>query len=135
MEITGRLIKILPETRGESTRGPWVRSGFVIETEETYPKMLAFSSLGEDRAAMLGGLPMNGLVSVTFVPESRSYTDRNGTERWSTDLRFLRVETLGSSTPAAQPAPSAPTQAAPAQNPGFAQTPQMPKTDNDDLPF
>ena len=31
MEITGTLIKILPETRGESQRGPWVRGGFVIQ--------------------------------------------------------------------------------------------------------
>lgn len=133
MEIAGRLVKILPETRGESARGPWVRSGFVIETEETYPKMLAFTNLGDERAAMLGGLQMNCLVNVTFVPESRSYTDRNGMERWSTDLRFLRVVPVNAA--AAQPAAAPDVAPAQAQNPGFAQTPQMPKSDNDDLPF
>ena len=30
MEITGKLIQILPEVQGESARGPWVRGGFVI---------------------------------------------------------------------------------------------------------
>ena len=38
MEITGKLIKLLPEVSGESQRGPWVRGGFVIETDGEYPR-------------------------------------------------------------------------------------------------
>ena len=85
MDISGRLIKILPEVRGESQRGPWVRGGFVIETDDTYPRQIAFTLFGEDRIAMLNGLVMNAPVMVTFSPESREYQ-----ERWYTDLHSSR---------------------------------------------
>lgn len=64
MDITGRLIKILPEVRGESQRGPWVRGGFVIETDDTYPRQIAFTLFGEDRLAMINGLVMNAPSSL-----------------------------------------------------------------------
>ena len=34
MEITGRLIQILPDVEGESQRGHWIRGGFVIVLHE-----------------------------------------------------------------------------------------------------
>lgn len=131
MDITGRLIKILPETRGESARGQWVRGGFVIETEDTYPRQVAFTMFGEDRLAMLNGLQLNSTVVVTFSPESREYN-----ERWYTDLRCIRVSAMGAAAPAAAPAQMAAPAAAPAAPaaPSFAQAPTMP-ADGDDLPF
>ena len=87
MEITGRLIKILQEVRGESQRGPWVRGGFVIETDGDYPRQVAFTSFGEDRLAMIKSIPINSPVVVTFNPESREYEGR-----WFTDLRCVRVQ-------------------------------------------
>ena len=134
MDITGRLIKILPEMRGESQRGPWVRGGFVIETEDTYPKQIAFTLFGEDRLAMLNALVMNAPVLVTFSPESREYQ-----ERWYTDLRCIRVVPFsGATTPvqAATPAAAAPQSAAapatPATQAPFA---SQPAEGDDDLPF
>ena len=53
MEISGKLIKIMPEVRGESARGPWVKSTFVIETDGEYPRTVAFNTFGEDRLAMV----------------------------------------------------------------------------------
>ena len=102
MDITGRLIKILPEVRGESQRGPWVKGGFVIETEDTYPRQVAFTLFGEDRLAMVNALVMNAPVVVTFSPESREYNDR-----WYTDLRCIRVVPFagGAAAPAAPAAP------------------------------
>lgn len=131
MDITGRLIKILPETRGESARGPWVRGGFVIETDDTYPRQVAFTLFGEDRLAMLSSLAMNAQVVVTFSPESREYN-----ERWYTDLRCIRVVALGA-------APAAPAAAAPAAStaastaPAAAPAPfaSQPSGSDDDLPF
>ena len=94
MDIAGRLIKILPEVRGESQRGPWVRGGFVIETDDTFPRQVAFTLFGEDRLAMLATLQMNSPVIVTFSPESREYN-----ERWYTDLRCIRVVPAGAMVP------------------------------------
>lgn len=142
MEITGKLLQLLPEVQGESARGPWVRGGFVIETGDDYPRKVAFTCFGEDRVAMVKNIPMNSLVQVTFTPESREFN-----ERWYTDLRCSRIQpfvagqmppaatgmnwSAAPAQPAAQPA-AAP--AAPAQG-GFAQPPAMPTNENDDLPF
>ena len=150
MEITGKLIKILPETRGESQRGPWVRGGFVIETDGEYPRMVAFTTFGEDRLAMVAAIPLNSPVVVTFTPESREYQ-----ERWYTDLRCSRIQSFvpgqmppaatGYAWPAAAPqaapapapaaAPAAP-QAMPPQQPAAPQAPfASPLKPDEDLPF
>lgn len=129
MDITGRLIKILPEVRGESARGPWVRGGFVIETDDTFPRQVAFTLFGEDRIAMVSGLPMNAQVVVTFSPESREYQ-----ERWYTDLRCIRVAAMGSA-PAAAAAPTAAPIAAAAPAAAPAPFASQPADSDDDLPF
>lgn len=130
MEITGRLIMILPTQSGESARGTWVRGGFVIETTDAYPRKLCFNMFGEDRIAMLNNLPLNSMVSVTFSPESREYNDR-----WYTDLRCISVYPATAGAPAGAPAPMAGAPAAPA--PAFAQSPSttIPGESGDDLPF
>lgn len=146
MEITGKLIKILPEVRGEGQRGPWVRGGFVIETDGEYPRMVAFTTFGEDRLAMVAAIPLNSPVVVTFTPESREYQ-----ERWYTDLRCSRIQSFvpgqmppaatGYAWPAAAPqaapaaAPAAP-QAMPPQQPAAPQAPfASPLKPDEDLPF
>lgn len=150
MEITGTLIKILPEVRGESQRGPWVRGGFVIQTDGEYPRMVAFTTFGEDRLAMVQNIALNTPVVVTFTPESREFQDR-----WYTDLRCSRIQNYvpgqmppaggGYTWPATAPqavpagmAPAQPVQPAPAPQaapapaqPGFA----APLKPEEDLPF
>ena len=148
MEITGKLIQLLPDVSGESARGPWVKGGFVIETEGDYPRKVAFVTFGEERVAMAKSIPLGTLVQVNFNPESRAFN-----ERWYTDLRASRIQPFvpgqmppaaggynwaGAPAPAAAQgaAPAAPAhQAAPAAQPAnFAAAPQMASTD-DDLPF
>lgn len=145
MEITGKLIQLLPEVSGESARGPWVKGGFVIETDGDYPRKVAFVTFGEERVAMAKNIPMGSPVQVTFNPESREFN-----ERWYTDLRASRIQPFvpgqmpaaatgyawqGAAPAAAQPA--APTQpaAAPAEPANFAAAPQMASSPDDDLPF
>lgn len=150
MEITGRLIKLLPEVSGESARGPWVRGGFVIETDGEYPRQVAFTLFGADKVAMAKNIPMNSNIMVSFSVESREFN-----EKWYTDLRCRNIQPYvpgqmpGPATgygwtaaPAAQP-PAAPAQ--PAAGQGFAaplppQQPvapsnQMPADEDGDLPF
>ena len=150
MEISGKLIKILPEVRGESARGPWVRGGFVIETDGDYPRTVAFTTFGEERLAMVNSVPLNSPVIVSFNPESREYQDR-----WYPALRCTRIQSYvpgqmppqatGYAWPAAAapaPAPMAPPvapaaapmqpqQAAPASTQPFA----SPLKPEEDLPF
>ena len=149
MEITGKLIQLLPEVSGESARGPWIRGGFVIETDGDYPRKVAFTAFGEERVAMAKNIPMGSPVQVTFTPESREFN-----EKWYTDLRASRIQPfvpgqMPPATPAGYawngaPAPAAPAQplAAPAPQqaaataPGFAAAPpQMASSPDDDLPF
>jgi hypothetical protein len=150
MEISGRLIKILQEVRGESQRGPWVRGGFVIETDGDYPRQVAFTTFGEDRLAMVKSIPINTPVVVNFNPESREYEGR-----WYTDLRCSRIQNYvpgqmppaatGYAWPAAPQAPAAPAAApvpsqqpaAPAAAPAQPQAPSFasPLGGEDDLPF
>lgn len=145
MEITGKLIQLLPDVQGESARGPWIKGGFVIETGDDYPRKVAFTAFGEERVAMAKNIPMGTLVQVTFNPESREFN-----ERWYTDLRASRIQPfVPGQMPAAtggytwsgqqqQPASQAPAQpaAAPAAAPAsFAQPPVMQSNGEDDLPF
>lgn len=140
MEITGKLIQLLPDVSGESARGPWVRGGFVIETEGDYPRKVAFTAFGEERVAMAKSIPMGTLVQVTFNPESREFNDK-----WYTDLRASRVQPfVPGQMPAAPsgynwagaPAAAAQPAAAPAAQPtNFASAPQASASTDDDLPF
>ena len=142
MEAIGKLIAILPEQSGQTERGSWVRGGFVIETEEQYPKKIAFTLFGE-RVAMIKSFAMGSILRVQFSAESREYEGR-----WYTDLRCFRIDTfnpapMGGGYPGQQPnynpgvapqpqATQMPTQPAP----DFASNPssEMMGTD-DDLPF
>lgn len=147
MEITGKLIQILPNVEGESARGHWVRGGFVIETGDDYPRKVAFTAFGEERVAMVQNIPMMSPVVVTFTPESREFNDR-----WYTDLRCSRVQPFvpgqmppaatgyawaGNQAPAGQTAQPAAAPAQPAAQPAqsFAQPPVMQSNGEDDLPF
>ena len=141
MEIIGKLIRILPEQSGESAKGRWVRGGFVIETSEQYPRMVAFTMFGEDKVAMVKGIALGTQINVHFSPESREFQ-----ERWYTDLRCFRIDTFnpapmngGYSAPqqSYNPQAVAQQQQMPAQSsPSFASAPSMDTMGtDDDLPF
>jgi len=147
MEITGKLIQLLPNVEGESARGHWVRGGFVIETGDDYPRKVAFTLFGEERIAMVQNIAMGTMVQVTFNPESREFN-----EKWYTDLRCSNIQPFvpgqmppattgytwaGNQPPAQGVAPQQPAApAAPAAQPAaFASAPAMPASGDDDLPF
>jgi len=98
MEIIGKFVKKLPEQNGESQRGPWVRGGFVIETEEQFPKQVCFSLWGEDKVAVVRTMNAGTQIKVYFSPESREFNDR-----WYTDLRCFRIDTFNPVTAGAAP--------------------------------
>ena len=47
LELTGTLIKILPEVTGAGKNGSWVKQEFVLETADQYPKKVCLSLWGD----------------------------------------------------------------------------------------
>lgn len=89
LEISGKLIKILPEQTGSGKNGTWVKQEFVIETAEQYPKKICCAAWG-DKAAQVKTLALGDLLKVSFNVESREYN-----ERWYTELRAWKIDGQG----------------------------------------
>ncbi len=88
-EITGKVVKILPQQSGQGQFGAWVKQEFVIETEDKFPKKVCFTTWG-DKTDELKKLFQGDLVTVSFNPESREYK-----ERWYTDLKAWKIQKNG----------------------------------------
>ena len=84
MELSGKIIQLLPEKSGESARGPWRKQEYILETETQYPKHVCFMVWSDkiDEFAIEEG--ENLVVSIDL--ESREY---NG--RWYTDVKAWKV--------------------------------------------
>ena len=85
MEISGKIIAVLPQTSGEGRNGTWRSQDFVIETADQYPKKVCLN-LFNDKIDQFP-VVINDTVTVSFDVESREY---NG--RWYTNLRAWKVE-------------------------------------------
>jgi len=113
MELTGQLIKILPEATGQGAKGPWIKQEFVIETRDQYPKKACFSVWG-DKVDVLRKFAMSDIVKVSFNVESREHQT---TGRWYTELRAWRIDRAGDENNVHTPMPaysnSAPAPASP----------------------
>jgi hypothetical protein len=88
LEITGTLIKILPEQTGAGKNGNWVKQEFIIETAEQYPKKVCCSAWG-DKVASLKAIPTGTQIKVSINLESREYN-----ERWYTDIRAWKIDVV-----------------------------------------
>ena len=86
VELTGKLIQLLPPQSGNSARGTWNKQEFVIETNDQYPKKICISAWNE-RASEVTQIPVGTPVKVAVNIESREY---NG--RWYTDVRVWNIQ-------------------------------------------
>ena len=97
MEITGKIIAVLPERGGTSKTGnEWKMQEYVIETHEQYPKKVCFNVFGADKIAQFN-IQAGDELTVSFDINAREY---NG--RWYNDIRAWRVER--GAAPAGMPA-------------------------------
>lgn len=117
MEITGKIIAALPPHTGTSSRGKaWQSNTYVLETQEQYPKRVAFDVFDAERIAQFG-IQLGETLTVAIDIDAHEY---NG--RWYNQIRAWNV----SRVPTAQPVgttvlPSA--QVGPQGSALFAQTP------------
>lgn len=140
MDITGKIIAVLPQRGGTSSRtgNEWRAGSFVIETMDQYPRKMAFDVFGSDRLAAFN-IQMGEVMTVSFDIDAREY---NG--RWYNDIRAFRVDrnvqnvAPAAAAPAMDPfgANATPAPAAPAASSSDAAAAQMLASDpTEDLPF
>jgi hypothetical protein len=132
MDITGQLIKILPEQNGQGAKGPWIKQEFVIETKDQFPKKACFSVWG-DKVDQLRKFSRSDMVKVSFNIESREHN-----ERWYTELRAWRLDRAdGAVAPAYAPPAYSTSAPAPASPMPVENTDGMTFTNEpaNDLPF
>ena len=88
MEVSGKIIQVLPEQGGVSkTSGKeWKLQGYVLETQEQFPKKVHFEVFGEDRIKA-NLCQLDDIVTVSFDIESREF---NG--RWYTSIRAWKIQ-------------------------------------------
>ena len=103
MEITGKIIAVLPERGGVSKTGnEWKMQEYVLETHEQYPRKICFNVFGSDKIAQFN-IQVGEEITVSFDINAREY---NG--RWYNDIRAWKVERGVPAAPAAQYEPAAP---------------------------
>ena len=74
-EITGKIIAVLPTKSGTSARGTqWSSQTAVIETQEQYPKKVAFDVLGDKIAEF--NLQVGEEVTVSFDINAREFNGK-----------------------------------------------------------
>ncbi|MFN8208565.1 MAG: DUF3127 domain-containing protein [Bacteroidales bacterium] len=121
MEISGKLLQVLPVQEIQGKNGPMQKHTFVIETQEQYPKKVCFSAWG-DKTGDLKQSAAGDMLKVQFSLESREYQGR-----WYTEAKAYRIEKSGAGRPAEASWPGSDS-IPPPQAPSFDAAP-------DDLPF
>lgn len=122
MQLTAKLVQVLPVQTGTGKNGEWKKHTIVVETDGMYPKKVCVTIWGDDKVS--GDVLKEGnLLDISFDLESREF---NG--RWYTDVRAWKVEGVGGSQSmsAGYSASDDPTPAAPVNFGGDS---------GDDLPF
>ncbi|HEV3223745.1 MAG TPA: DUF3127 domain-containing protein [Puia sp.] len=93
MQLTAKLIQLLPLQSGTGKNGQWKKQDIIVETEATYPKKICVSIWGDKIDT--NSIQPGNLLKIDFDVESREF---NG--RWYTDVKAWKIEVTGSASPA-----------------------------------
>ena len=85
MDISGKIIAVLPIATGQGKNGTWRSQDYVLETADQYPKKVCFNLFGDKIDQF--PIAIDDQVNVSFDVESREY---NG--RWYTTIRAWKIE-------------------------------------------
>ncbi len=130
MDLTGKVIAVLPPREGTSARGAWKSQEYVIETHDQYPRKMVFNIFGADKIDQFA-IKAGEELTVSFDIDAHEYNGRwfNNIRAWNIQRIDAAAAQAASPVPAAQPKAETPQQA----------TPFPPATENtestDDLPF
>ena len=91
MQLTAKLIQLLPIQTGSGKNGEWKKQDIIVETDGQYPKKVCISIWGDKINE--GQLQIGNLLKIDFEIESRDY---NG--RWYTDIKAWKIEVAITST-------------------------------------
>ena len=141
MELTGKIIAVLPERTGvgRNSGNEWKAQEYVLETiNEQYPHRMCFEVFGGDRIAQFN-IQLGETMTVSFDIDANQSQSGQYNGRWFNRIRAWKVDRNVAAQPAAPSyaapvQPAAPSYAAPAQP--AAPAPQAPGEGTaDDLPF
>lgn len=93
MQLTAKLIQVLPLQTGTGKNGQWKKQDIIVETEGQYPKKVCVSIWGDKINE--SHLKEGAMLNISFDVESREY---NG--RWYTDVKAWKVEPAGAGSSA-----------------------------------
>lgn len=127
LDITGKIIQILPSTTGTSKAGKdWVKQEFIVETQEAYPKKICIGLMGE-KVQELKKYATGNEVKVSLNIESREYQGK-----WYTNINAWRIEPGSASGAPAGPSGNNDENFSSQETaePGYSQ-----ESSTDDLPF
>jgi hypothetical protein len=92
MEISGKIIELLPVKSGQSSNGDWRKQEYILETVTQYPKKVCFMAWGDKIDQF--NIKQGESLTVAIDLESREY---NG--RWYTDVKAWKVSRDGVNEP------------------------------------
>lgn len=98
MELTGKIIAVMPANSGTSQRTgqTWMSQQYVLEVPGMYPKRMVFEVFGEDRIRSFN-IQKDQEVVVSFEIDAHEF---NG--RWFNEVRAWNVRPSGQQQPTAQ---------------------------------
>lgn len=109
MDLTGKIIAVLPASSGVSQRtgNSWMSQDYVIEVPGQYPRKCLFRVFGEDRIKQFN-IQMGQDYTVSFDIDAHEYQGR-----WFNDIRAYSVVPAVAASVAAPIPGAAPVAAAP----------------------
>ena len=98
MEVTGKIIAVMPAQSGVSQRtgNTWMTQQYVLEVPGMYPKRMVFEVFGEDKIKKFN-VQQGQEVTVSFEIDAHEF---NG--RWFNEVRAWDVRPVGQQQPTAQ---------------------------------
>lgn len=134
MELTGKIIAVLPANSGVSQRtgNAWKSQEYVVETHDQYPKKCCFRVFGEDKIAQFN-IQLGEEITVSFDVDAHEYNGRwyNEIRAWSVNRN---IQQAGAPVAGADPQVAA-SQGADPQTPFPPAQDSVSEGSTDDLPF